>query len=196
MTGPTIASNIAVPDFSWTDERVARLRKLWTRGFTAEAIADELGCGSRSAVLGKVHRLRLSLRARDQAPKTAEQRRDAENHRKRLARATNSAAKNRGIKQSINHRRGVEADGDLEVLPLPDQASDLLIPAEQRKTLFQLTPETCRWPVGDPRSKDFFYCGAKSSSDGGPYCEGHARVAYSGHGNGRDPRHYSGHRQI
>lgn len=49
---------------SWTDERVATLNRLWGEGWSAGQIAVELGGGvSRSAVIGKVHRLKLSARA-------------------------------------------------------------------------------------------------------------------------------------
>ena len=47
---------------SWTDERIERLKDLWTRGMTASQIADELGGVSRNAVIGKAHRLGLQAR--------------------------------------------------------------------------------------------------------------------------------------
>ncbi|MEA3041762.1 MAG: GcrA cell cycle regulator [Sphingomonadales bacterium] len=47
---------------SWTDERIDRLKDLWTRGMTASQIADELGGVSRNAVIGKAHRLGLQAR--------------------------------------------------------------------------------------------------------------------------------------
>ena len=47
---------------SWTDERIERLKELWTRGMTASQIADELGAVSRNAVIGKAHRLGLQSR--------------------------------------------------------------------------------------------------------------------------------------
>ncbi len=47
------------------------------------------------------------------------------------------------------------------------------IPLEQRKTLLQLTEKTCHWPVGDPGSPDFFFCGGESANDQ-PYCSFHA----------------------
>jgi GcrA cell cycle regulator len=47
---------------SWTDERIERLRSLWTKGMTASHIADELGGVSRNAVIGKAHRLGLQSR--------------------------------------------------------------------------------------------------------------------------------------
>src|SRR5919202_1749229 len=47
---------------SWTDERIERLKKMWTDGATASQIADELGGGSRHAVIGQAHRLGLEQR--------------------------------------------------------------------------------------------------------------------------------------
>ncbi|MFL6844321.1 MAG: GcrA family cell cycle regulator [Allosphingosinicella sp.] len=47
---------------SWTDERIDRLKSLWTQGMTASQIADELGGVSRNAVIGKAHRLGLQSR--------------------------------------------------------------------------------------------------------------------------------------
>ena len=47
---------------SWTDERIDRLKELWTQGMTASQIADELGGVSRNAVIGKAHRLGLESR--------------------------------------------------------------------------------------------------------------------------------------
>ncbi|ASJ92023.1 GcrA family cell cycle regulator [Porphyrobacter sp. CACIAM 03H1] len=47
---------------SWTDERIATLRKMWEGGATASEIATELGGVSRNAVIGKAHRLGLKAR--------------------------------------------------------------------------------------------------------------------------------------
>ena len=47
---------------SWTDERIDRLKALWTDGMTASQIAEELGGVSRNAVIGKAHRLGLQSR--------------------------------------------------------------------------------------------------------------------------------------
>ena len=47
---------------SWTDERIERLKKMWTEGATASQIAEELGGVSRNAVIGKAHRLGLESR--------------------------------------------------------------------------------------------------------------------------------------
>jgi len=47
---------------SWTDERIERLKAMWTKGATASQIADDLGGVSRNAVIGKAHRLGLESR--------------------------------------------------------------------------------------------------------------------------------------
>jgi GcrA cell cycle regulator len=47
---------------SWTEERIDRLKAMWSKGATASQIADELGGVSRNAVIGKAHRLGLDSR--------------------------------------------------------------------------------------------------------------------------------------
>ena len=49
---------------NWTEERVDRLKKLWSEGLSASQIAAQLGGVSRNAVIGKVHRLNLPGRAK------------------------------------------------------------------------------------------------------------------------------------
>jgi GcrA cell cycle regulator len=63
---------------------------------------------------------------------------------------------------------------DYEAEPEPELIE---IPIEQRKTLLQLTEKTCRWPIGDPASSEFFFCGGENANEQ-PYCAFHARVAY------------------
>ena len=48
---------------SWTDEKVEKLKELWSKGHTASQIAIELGDTTRNAVIGKAHRLDLEARA-------------------------------------------------------------------------------------------------------------------------------------
>jgi GcrA cell cycle regulator len=54
---------------------------------------------------------------------------------------------------------------------------DNIIPMQQRRTILELTENTCRWPVGDPGSPDFFFCGGNTVNSL-PYCSHHSRVAY------------------
>jgi len=79
---------------------------------------------------------------------------------------------------------------DLEVEPEPELV-DNVIPLGQRRTLLELTEDTCRWPIGDPGHADFFFCGGPSISSL-PYCAYHSRVAYQPANIRRDRRPFRG----
>jgi hypothetical protein len=57
-----------------------------------------------------------------------------------------------------------------------DPGIDAAIPHAQRRSLLELTDDTCRWPVGDPCAADFFFCGAPPLP-GKPYCAAHCARA-------------------
>src|SRR5688572_4071755 len=63
-------------------------------------------------------------------------------------------------------------DRKLHLMALPD--AELVIPANDRKTVQTLTNNDCRWPIGDPQHPDFHFCG-KRKAVGFPYCEFHVR---------------------
>lgn len=175
---------------SWTEERVELLKKLWAEGLSASQIAVVLGgWTTRNAVIGKVHRLKLSAgRPVKVGP--------ARQPRERVARSNvpRSGAGQAGARASAAHKM-VErvarkaAEPPFAVEPLP-QVAELFIPVEQRLSLLQLTEHTCKWPIGDPLKPDFYFCGQHVSAppsgpgqpvggrSGTPYCEFHARRAY------------------
>jgi GcrA cell cycle regulator len=144
----------------WTEERVELLKKLWADGLSASQIAAELGGITRNAVIGKVHRLGLSGRAKSPSSSVPRQRKPRAPGMMRVPRV---------------HIRGNTALAyDYAVEPEPELIE---IPIEQRKNLLQLTEATCHWPVGDPGSQDFFFCGG-DAIENSPYCSYHSRVAY------------------
>lgn len=60
----------------------------------------------------------------------------------------------------------------------PAPADEDVIPMVQRCTVLDLGGgDRCKWPIGDPRDPDFFFCGGKRLT-GFPYCGYHARLAY------------------
>ena len=71
---------------------------------------------------------------------------------------------------ALAHAYEVETEAEPELL-------DNIIPIGQRRTILELNDQTCHWPVGDPGSADFFFCGG-NTLDGLPYCAHHSRVAY------------------
>ena len=189
---------------SWTDERVEALRTMWTEGRSASQIAKELGGVTRNAVIGKVHRLGLSNRGgngeaeeslgapvdpplaepvADPAPAVvAEDEAEAVSEPVRVVRDQPQASRPRVPGQ-----------------PLPPQPSGSEISAEalanlaevakksRKLTLMQLTERTCKWPVGDPATEEFWFCGLPASP-GKPYCEAHVSVAFQPMSARRDRR--------
>ena len=123
----------------WTDERVELLKKLWADGLSASQIAAELGGITRNAVIGKVHRLGLSGRAKSPSSTAP-----------RPRKARSSGHMMRVPRPSMRGNTALAYDYDVE--PEPELIE---IPLEQRKTLLQLTEKTCRWPVGDPAARTF-----------------------------------------
>lgn len=159
---------------SWTDERVELLKKLWADGLSASQIAAELGGITRNAVIGKVHRLGLSGRAKSPS---------SSGPRPRKARSSGML---RVSRPSTRGNAALAYDYDLD--PEPELIE---IPVEQRKTLLQLNEKTCRWPIGDPGGPDFFFCGGDTVNEL-PYCSYHARVAYQPLERRRDKRPFRG----
>ncbi len=65
----------------------------------------------------------------------------------------------------------------LKPMPAPIAAANRRISTSRPVTLMELTSMTCRWPIGDPRSPDFGFCGV-APEPGLPYCKQHCRMAY------------------
>jgi len=174
---------------AWTDDRVATLKKLWMEGLSASQIAGELGEGvTRNAVIGKVHRLKLSGRAKPapSAPRARKPRVSTSTSTPR--RATTSSVS--GATSSTPKRRpavhaptagssalAMSAESHASAALALAQESEIFIPVEERVSLMQLSEVTCKWPIGDPLNDDFHFCG-RTSDEGKPYCEFHSKRAY------------------
>ncbi len=135
---------------SWTDDRIERLKQMWTEGMSASQIARALGDVTRNAVIGKVHRLGLSGRAA--APRVERPRPQPQQPRPQTQRVAAMRAE-------------PVAEEPLE--PMPENAV----------TVVDLNASVCRWPLGDPSTAEFRFCGRKAKP-GSPYCEAHVRLAY------------------
>lgn len=156
---------------AWTDERVEILTKLWAEGLSASQIANRLGGVTRNAVIGKVHRLGLSGRTTTSRAKAPRQRRRTSSKSTRGGGATLRTHGNVALKAYYDP----EADIEAETVPAPIQ--ELFIPVSERASILTLKESMCRWPIGDPGEDDFHFCG-RSSDQGVPYCDFHARIAY------------------
>ncbi|MDG2531109.1 cell cycle sigma 70 cofactor GcrA [Caulobacter endophyticus] len=154
---------------SWTDERVTTLKKLWLDGLSASQIAKQLGGVTRNAVIGKVHRLGLSGRAAPSQPA-------------RPAFKAPRPARPAAASTIPTAPRRVVAAEPVAPTPAPVAAHQqpsvpvLRNEAPGSATVLTLGAHMCKWPIGDPSSDSFTFCGRRSSE--GPYCVEHARVAY------------------
>ncbi len=154
---------------SWTDERVEALKKLWAEGLSASQIAAELGGITRNAVIGKVHRLGLSGRAKSSSSVSKPR-------RPRAAPSLSRSSAPRTIGATALKAESVPLPRP-EARPRPAVVEELYIPPHERATILTLTEHRCKWPIGDPSTEDFYFCGRKSES-GIPYCAHHASIAY------------------
>lgn len=155
----------------WTDERVARLKSLWMDGRSASEIARELGGVSRNAVIGKVHRLGLSGRQGSTSKPSV-----AKPGRKPAARTQKpKVPARRPSQRSSGPALALRTDPE----PVAENVAVTgeVIPMTQRLTLLELGPHTCRWPIGDPQSPDFRFCGAPTET-GQVYCTACSKKGY------------------
>ena len=136
---------------SWTTEKVDKLKELWSKGHTASQIAEMLGDTTRNAVIGKAHR--LDLEARAPSKQSAVPRSRDNKQIKRTAAPTSRKAKFQSILLDKNFE------------------------PENPKSLEDLTESTCKWPVGHPNEKSFYFCGRSSLKDFS-YCKLHLLYAY------------------
>jgi GcrA cell cycle regulator len=180
---------------SWTEERVETLKKMWTEGQSASQIAKELGGVTRNAVIGKVHRLGLSNRVGDAAaPEAAPEPVEPAPTPKPEAVSAKPAPEQPAAKAVPARRQIIPAGQPLPPQPSPNEISPEAL-ASQRETekrarrldLMELTERTCKWPIGDPATDDFWFCGLPSQP-GKPYCEAHVGVAFQPMSSRRDRR--------
>ena len=137
---------------SWTDEKVAKLKELWGKGNTASQIAEIKGGISRNAVIGKAHRLNLSAKIKT---RTATSTQNFENS------IGEKNIKDKKIRKSKFKSLIIEKDFE----------------PENPKQLEELDENSCKWPIGHPDEKNFYFCGRSSLKDFS-YCKLHLLYAY------------------
>ncbi|MEH6646087.1 GcrA family cell cycle regulator [Sulfitobacter sp.] len=198
---------------SWTDDRVEILKKMWGEGQSASQIAKELGGVTRNAVIGKVHRLGLSNRTTTGTAAKAELKAKAAPKAAPKAKPAAAAAEPEpaptpaSSKPDLKTEPAISPDAKRPARnqiipagqPLPPQPSANEISPEalakvneiekkaKKLTLMELTERTCKWPVGDPATEDFWFCGLPVKQ-GKPYCEAHVGVAFQPMSARRDRR--------
>ena len=145
---------------SWTDEKVSKLKELWGKGNTASQIAEIIGGISRNAVIGKAHRLNLSAKIKTRTATSNESFENAVNDKN---------IKSKKIRRSKFKSLIIEKDFE----------------PENPKTLEELDENSCKWPIGHPDEKNFYFCGRSSLKDFS-YCKLHLLYAYQPKGKKED----------
>lgn len=143
----------------WTPERTNALMALWDEGLSTAEIGRRLGV-TKNAVVGKVHRLGLPKRGspinqeRTRTPRTS----------------TPRAPAQRRAAPAAVHTKPKSAVPAVVVPVAPRKPAKLV-------SLSGLTSDMCSWPIGDPTSEDFAFCGHEAVP-GKPYCLEHCGMAY------------------
>ena len=137
---------------SWTEEKVAKLKELWGSGKTANQIAEIIGGVSRNAVIGKSFRLNLSAKIK-----------------------TRKAISNQSFEKTQNEKYKKPKRGR------KSRFNSLIIEKdfepENPKQLEELTDNDCKYPIGHPNEKGFYFCGRTSLKDFS-YCKLHLLYSY------------------
>ena len=185
---------------AWSEERVAVLKKMWLDGNSASEIAKELGNITRNAVIGKVHRLGLSNRATNAAKSEASTNKTVKTVKRGRPPKTINEPKKRGRPQKVKEHMDLPEtpadkgkpiiasgpskrsnDNKLEVVSdLSEETLKNLHKVEMKSkkiSLMDLTERTCKWPIGDPATDAFWFCGHEAEP-GKPYCKTHISIAF------------------
>ena len=145
---------------SWTEEKVAKLKELWGKGNTASQIAEIIGGISRNAVIGKAHRLNLSAKIK-----------------------TRTATSNQNFESSLNEKN--TKSKKIRRSKFKSLIIEKDFEPENPKQLEELDENTCKWPIGHPDDKAFYFCGRSSLKDFS-YCKLHLLYAFQPKGKKED----------
>ena len=137
---------------SWTEEKVLKLKELWGKGNTASQIAAIIGGISRNAVIGKAHRLNLSAKIKTRAA------------------ISNQKLENTLEAKQLKAKRGSRSKFKSLIIEKDFEP-------ENPKQLEELSENCCKWPIGHPNEKSFYFCGRSSLKDFS-YCKLHLLYAY------------------
>lgn len=166
----------------WDSATLKKLKALTGKGLSTSEIGKRLGM-SKNAVVGKLNRLGWNSKAGGVgAAKTG-----ADNKKATVKKDTVRAGKKTAVKsgKSATKSPSAKKSGAVSGTKATNGGSRALnknLAMHQRiiqhsLEMANLKPNQCRWPIGDPDSEDFHFCGAPVFV-GKPYCYEHCKQAY------------------
>jgi len=164
----------------WSDEAIEVLRRLALEGRSASVIAQALGAASRSAVIGKANRIGVKLNGDGRASARGEK--PAGQYRRQPAHfsCSESSFSERSSAPIVTRDPRIVPGSqprDREERKATRSVLEREV-GEMRRVRFEEIREfACRWPLGDPGSGEFAYCGLEPAM-GRSYCPGHCQMAY------------------
>ena len=185
---------------AWSDERVAILKKMWLEGSSASEIAKELGNITRNAVIGKVHRLGMSNRDTNNLKSGSSTSNAKKSVRRGRPPKVNKEEKKKGRPHKLKDVGDFTGTLDVKEKSTTSSAKEMRLDENKTKvasdlseetlqnilkvemkskkiSLMELTERTCKWPIGDPATDTFWFCGHESEP-GKPYCKTHISIAF------------------
>ncbi|MCR4917559.1 MAG: hypothetical protein K5912_01280 [Alphaproteobacteria bacterium] len=170
---------------SWDSNILKKLKSLMGKGLSTAEIGKRLGI-SKNAVVGKLHRLGWNVKAAasEKPAVPAKKTTKAAADKKTTTKA--SVAKKTTVKKNVAKAAPAKKTQPKEKTPTPKKT---IVSGVKKSTnihqrivqhaleMMDLKPGQCRWPIGDPDSEDFHFCG-KQVFVGKPYCYEHCKQAY------------------
>jgi len=175
----------------WDSGMLKKLKTLVGKGLSTAEIGKKIGM-SKNAVVGKLNRLGWNSKATEtEAKKTTKTKKEPKTPAKKAVKAVS-------VKKVVEKKSKTPAPKVKEVKPVKLKADTtvkekIVVKTASKKTkkdlalhelliqhalqMANLKPNQCRWPIGDPDSDNFHFCGETVFS-GKPYCYEHCRQAY------------------
>jgi len=154
----------------WTDDKIKQLKKLWAEGYTTGEIGKKLNV-SKNAVVGKAHRLGLESRP-SPIRRVMEDNEEVESAEDNVEANAKTEVVESKSKKRANSAKEVK-------VPSPVKKAVAKQPKKKIVKIEDLSMNSCRWPIGDPKEEGFHFCG-KETYNGKPYCLEHCATAYVG----------------
>ena len=184
----------------WDSNMLKKLKALVGKGLSTAEMGKKLGM-SKNAVVGKLNRLGWNAKAAEPEEKPSKSKPEKKSVMAKVARvigvkkekttSKKSAVKTTSDKKIATKKESRKETVDKKVKAPKIQLQEVKTASKKTKKdlalhellvqhalqLANLKPNQCRWPIGDPDSDSFHFCGEQVFS-GKPYCYEHCRQAY------------------